>query len=129
MSASPTSRTLAELRRAGSIAGVVERWNAHQRIRQDLFGFLDLVAIRPDVVGVLGIQATSGSNGAGRVAKILAEPRALVWVRAGNGLQVWSWRQVQIGRRRRWSARIVPLELSGDQLAAGVPVESLELRG
>ena len=128
MTASPTARTLEALRRAGFVAGVVERWNAHTRTRQDLFGFLDLVAVRGDVPGVLGVQATSGANGASRIAKILEEPRALVWVSAGNAVQVWSWRKILVGRRRRWSARIVPIELVGRRLEAGPAVESLELQ-
>ena len=128
MTASPTARTLEALRRAGFVAGVVERWNAHTRTRQDLFGFLDLVAVRGDVPGVLGVQATSGANGASRIAKILEEPRALVWVSAGNAVQVWSWRKILVGRRRRWSARIVPIELAGRRLEAGPAVESLELQ-
>ena len=64
---SPTQRTLNHLRRRGYLAAVVERFNPHvgeHGIRQDLFGFLDLLAIRADKPGVLGIQATSASNAA-----------------------------------------------------------------
>lgn len=57
---SPTQRTLAYLRGAGyPLVQGVERWNPHARIRQDLFGIIDVVAVGSDVVGV---QATGAIN-------------------------------------------------------------------
>jgi hypothetical protein len=47
MSASPTARTLPRLRREGRTACVVERFNPHAKIRQDLFGFIGVRAIGP----------------------------------------------------------------------------------
>lgn len=42
---SPTQRTLAALRKLGYLAAVVEKWNHGAHIRQDLFGFIDVLAI------------------------------------------------------------------------------------
>ena len=42
----PTQRTLARLRQEGALeVAIVEHWNPHARIRQDLFGFIDILAI------------------------------------------------------------------------------------
>ena len=41
MSTSPTTLTLKHLREQGYTAEVVERWNPHARIRQDLFGIVE----------------------------------------------------------------------------------------
>ncbi|MBI4326652.1 MAG: hypothetical protein HY674_15520 [Chloroflexi bacterium] len=42
----PTQRSLSKLRAEGWLAVIVERWNPYDRVRQDLFGFADLLAIR-----------------------------------------------------------------------------------
>lgn len=105
----PTARTLKRLRDQGMMAAVVERWNPYAKIRQDLFGFLDVVAVEPGTQGVLGIQATSGTNVAHRLAKLREEPiasRVEVWLAAGNRLAVIGWRKVgPRGKRKTWKAR------------------------
>lgn len=130
---SPTARTLAECRRRGWIAGVVERHSPFPKPhgkKHDLFGVIDVVAIvmdhagiayrideAPPMVGVgtLGIQAcTDGRTGTGgwgsdlakRRAKILAEPRARAWVEAGNRLEIWAWGSRVVGKGRRWRVRV-----------------------
>lgn len=119
-SMSPTARTLAECRKRGWPAQVVERWNVHARVLQDLFGVIDLVAIVPPTIGeitgrempgaILGIQATSeqgGGHHANRRAKILAEPRARAWVEAGGRLELWSWaKRGGAGKRKLWTLRV-----------------------
>jgi len=119
-STSPTARTLAECRKRGWPAGVVEKFVRFPPPGHhvDLFGVIDLVALvvvhtegKPDVMarGVLGIQACAGGNGdhARRRAKILAEPRAKQWVEAGNRLELWSWsKQGAAGKRKLWTLRV-----------------------
>lgn len=124
---SPTARTLAECRKRGWIAGVVEQFvrfppPGH---KVDLFGVIDIVAVVPpepdydclDVDGntrmrpgaILAIQATAGAGGAhaARRAKILAEPRARQWVDAGARLELWSWAlQGDRGKAKRWKLRV-----------------------
>lgn len=107
---SPTQRTLAECRRRGWLAAVVEKWNPHARIRQDLFGCLDVLAIVPGgslTPGYfLGIQACAGSSHAARAAKVKAEPRMLEWKRAGGEVAVWSWsKRGAQGKRKTWTLR------------------------
>lgn len=98
---SPTQRSLAHLRDGGWLAQVVERWNPHARVRNDLFGFIDILAIRDGQT--LGVQATSGTNVAARVRKI-AEAQHVGAVRAaGWRLEVHGWRKNAAGR---WVLRV-----------------------
>ena len=85
----PTQLTLKELVFLGAIADVTERWIPNTKIRKDLFGFIDILAlIGPNTIG---IQTTTRSHHAARRKKILAEPRAKAWLKAGNMIEVWSW--------------------------------------
>ena len=88
----PTQRTLRELRTRAYTVAVVERWNAHAKLRQDLFGWMDVLAIREKEI--LGVQATSGSNHSARVNKLQTECDDAVakWLAAGGRVVVWSWR-------------------------------------
>lgn len=100
---SPTQRTLAHLRAAGyPLVQVVERWNPHARVRQDLFGVVDVLVVGADIVGV---QATSGSNVAKRVAKLTESPALPVLRKAGVRVLVHGWRKL----RGRWRLREVDL--------------------
>jgi len=70
---------------------VVEKWNPHARIRQDLFGFADLLALRG--TEIMLVQVTSGSNVAARVRKI-TEHENLPRVREANmRVVVHGWRK------------------------------------
>lgn len=101
---SPTQRTLAECRKRGWTAQVVERWNPHARIRQDLFGCIDILAMHEG--GLLAIQACAGSSHATRRAKALAEPRIAQWLETGNAFEIWSWsKRGARGKRKTWTLR------------------------
>ena len=105
---SPTSRSLAELRRLGYAADVVERWIPSARIRKDLFGIFDIVAITPE--GLLGIQCTSGSNHASRATKMRESETLPKWLAAGARAEVWSWaKQGERGARKLWTLRVEAL--------------------
>ena len=50
---SPTSRTLKYLRTQGWEAGIVEKFNPYAHVRQDLFGFIDIIALgEKKIIGV-----------------------------------------------------------------------------
>lgn len=84
---SPTARTLKALRDAGWTAGVVERFNHNTRRKHDLFGCIDIVAVKDHLT--LGVQATSGSNAAARLKKMPATDAA-AWLGA-KFLVEWVW--------------------------------------
>lgn len=112
-----TARTLAECRRRGWIAGVVERRIPFPKPRGtkiDLFGVIDVVAIAPGVKGVIGIQSTAniGGHHAKHRDKILAELRARQWLEAGNRLELWTWaKQGARGKAKRWTLRVEVFEV------------------
>ena len=97
---SPTQRTMKALREDGWTVAIVEKWNPHARIRQDLFGFIDLLAVKPG--RTLAVQACAGASSAARVTKI-AESALVGAVREANWeIQVWAWRKLKSG----WAPKI-----------------------
>ena len=94
-SLSPTQRSLAFLREQGYLVSIVERWNPHARIRQDLWGWCDLLAIRKGEV--LAVQVTASAVSA-RIKKI-QESETIALVRdAGIRVEVHGWRKNSQGR-------------------------------
>ncbi len=68
MATSPTQLSLKKLREEGYTVQVVEYWNSFARIRIDLFGFIDIIALKGKEV--LAVQTTSASNMSARCKKI-----------------------------------------------------------
>jgi len=66
----PTQRSLAMLREAGYLYAIVEHWNYFAKIRQDYFGFGDILAVDATTNTTVIVQTTSGSNFAARRTKI-----------------------------------------------------------
>ena len=100
MSLSPTQLTLRKWRNAGYMSAVVEKWNPHAKIRQDLFGCIDVVAVGNGET--VGIQSTSDGNVSARVKKIENMPETVATLRDAN------WRIVVEGwkkKKNRWSNR------------------------
>jgi hypothetical protein len=101
---SPTSRSLAECKRLGWLAQVVEKRVPHKPISIDLFGCIDIVAVRPGQT--LGIQACAGASHAARLTKAMAQPKLRAWLEAGNQFEVWSWaKRGARGKAKRWAMR------------------------
>lgn len=128
---SPTARTLAECRKRGWIAQVVERYNSYTKQRIDLFGCIDIVVITPE--GILGIQAAAGSRQDGRGGgdhathrtKILAEPRIGAWLRAGQRFELWSWaKRGDRGARKLWTLRVESFAAADFEIADSAPTEA-----
>lgn len=103
MTTSPTQRTLKKLRDEGWTAQVVERRLPHANTTIDLFGFIDVLAIRDGQV--LAVQTTTGAHVANRLRKIAEECPLLPEVRAcGWTIHVHGWRKLANGR---WECRTV----------------------
>ena len=101
---SPTQRSLALLRDQGYLVAVVEKWNPHAKIRQDLFGFIDLLAVKDGEV--LGVQSTSYSNTSARLKKIREHENLSQVLASGMRVVVHGWRKVGA----RWEFRNVEVE-------------------
>ena len=102
----PTARTLANLRAMGWLVAVTEHWVPVAKVRRDLFGFIDIIAIAGAVT--LAVQATSRTNVSHRVQKILAHKDALAIAKVWD-LEVWGW--AQISKTGRWQARRVAIKI------------------
>lgn len=122
---SPTQRSLEYCRKNGWIAGVVEKWNQFARVRQDLFGCIDLIVIDDLEQGPLAVQATSGSGHAARRKKSVAEPRLKLWLESPARFEIWSWsKQGPRGKRKVWTLRREPItleHLSPDEADPSIP--------
>lgn len=102
---SPTQRALKEAKKLGFTCQVVERWNFHAKKRLDLFGVIDIVAIKAGI-GIVGIQATSGTNHAARRTKSKAEPKLAEWLASGGRFELWSFsKRGDRGKRKLWTFR------------------------
>lgn len=101
---SPTQRTIAELKKLGYTVAIVERWNPYARIRQDLFGFIDILGIKPGEI--LAIQATDHTSHSKRRIKSLAHKNFPIWIAAGGKFEIWSFRKAgPRGKRKIWTVR------------------------
>ena len=100
---SPTKCSLDYLRKQGfGLVEVVERWNPFARIREDLFGFIDILAIRGN--DLVAVQATSWTNVMARVKKISElESAKLFQGGISRYIEVHGWRK----RKNRFELRVI----------------------
>jgi hypothetical protein len=121
---SPTERTMESFRKRGYVCGKTERWISQTKQYVDLFGCIDLIAIKPYVVytsgadhvfarGIIGVQATTGDHHAHRRTKALCEPLLGVWLKSGGRFQIVTWSQRgDRGKKKVWTERVEELTLS-----------------
>jgi len=92
---SPTSRSLAMLKDAGYLCAIVEKWNPHARIRQDLFGVIDILALKDGET--LAVQTTTASNAAARATKIADSEATPIMRKANWRIHIHGWRKNKAG--------------------------------
>lgn len=91
----------------GFITARVEYYIAAMKHKNDLFGFIDVLAIHPKTKLTVGIQVTSVGNTHARIEKIAQIPYAYLLLEAGWDIQVVGWEKVN--NRWRWDAyKITP---------------------
>lgn len=101
---SPTQRTLARLKSEDyELVAITERWNPFARIRQDLFGIIDILAIKDG--DTIALQVTSYSNIGARVKKITESDALAPLRKAGWTILVEGWHK----KENKWVSRIVDL--------------------
>lgn len=88
----------------------VEHFNAFAGIRQDLFGFIDLLAVHPHY-GTVGVQVC-GQDWQTHIKKISTDCRepAILWLLGGNRLLLVGWRQL----KGKWTPRLKEYSLETD---------------
>lgn len=118
---SPTQRTLKEMRQQGRLCGIVERFNAHvgpHGIRQDLFGFIDIIALDPKQ-GVVAIQSC-GQDYSGHVKKLTEDRNDALYEWLNHApCELWAWRKVKLkrgGKAMRWKPRIADVVLQDGEV-------------
>lgn len=95
------------------ICAIVEKWNSHVRIRQDLFGIIDIIALDPEH-GVVGVQST-GQAFNEHLNKLTGEKaqETLDWLNTpGTKLYLYGWRKVSKQRGSKvkvWAPRILEI--------------------
>jgi len=104
---SPTKRSLKYLREQGYIAQVVERFNPYAKVRVDLFGFIDIVAVQHDPNKIVGVQTTTKGHMSDRIKKILGISEAKDWLNAGGQIHIHGW----VKRGRSWEVDVVTVTL------------------
>lgn len=106
---SPTQRSLARLRAEGWFVAITERWNPWSKTRQDLFGFIDLLAIRGNET--LAVQTTSDANVSARRTKILGLQASALWMESpSRKLVIHGWsKKGPRGKRKAWVCRVVEI--------------------
>jgi len=95
-------RTLSELKSQGYMVQKVEHFNVYGGVRQDLFGFLDLLAVHP-AHGIIGIQVC-GEDWSSHVKKLTGERKEalILWLASGGRCTLIGWRQL----KETWTPRI-----------------------
>jgi carbonic anhydrase len=93
----PHSKRLLESE--GYLVDTVERWIPGANIRKDLWGMVDILAIRENEV--LGVQVTSHTNVAARINKIMAHPNLPLVRKAGIRIEVHGWKNT----KGKWTVR------------------------
>lgn len=103
---SPTQRSLRYLKAKGFICQVVEKYISFTHQRIDLFHCIDILCIKKDVIGVLGIQTTTASNKSKHLDKIKAIPEIKIFLEAGNKLILHTWsKKGARGKRKVWTLK------------------------
>lgn len=101
----PNQRSKELLEAEGFIVGLVERYNSWSQTRHDLFGFVDLIAVRAGET--VAIQATSDTNLSHRRRKLEGCETVPVCIAAGWRIEIHGWKK----RARRWSCRRVEFRI------------------
>ena len=100
----------------GRVVDMAERFNVYagpHGVRQDLFGFIDIVALEPG--RIIGVQST-GQDFAGHRRKMLGPRRAMVraWLESYGHVELWGWRKLvekRGSKRMVWRHRVEVITL------------------
>jgi len=111
----PSERTLKALRDRGCVVGRVEQFNPFSGHREDLFGFLDYVALDVPAQEIVGVQSTGTAFAAHR-RKIVEDRKdqAIAWLTCGGKIELWGWRKLKVkhgGRQVAYRPRVERIEL------------------
>lgn len=102
---SPTQRTIKRFKEEGYTVWIVEKWNHWAKIRQDLFGFIDILAMKQGEP-LIGIQTCVTGDMSTREKKIMDSPNYPIWLSTGCRLVIIGWaKQGARGKRKVWTPK------------------------
>jgi hypothetical protein len=110
---SPLARSLKVLQQNGWQSAKTEHYNSFSKRRVDLFGFIDILAVKGPAT--LALQPTSDSNVSARVRKVYESPYLPAVLAAGWKVEVWGWakRRALGSQRETWQVRRVAITAEG----------------
>jgi hypothetical protein len=109
------------LRDAGYIVGKTEHWNGFAKphgIRQDLFGFIDCLAIPPfprqerligQVCSILAVQCVN-THLQEHIFKIRENEAAQRWLALGQKIVIHHWRKRSENKKLYWDLEVINFE-------------------
>ena len=104
-----TTKTLDLLREHGYKVGGVEKYQFHTRVRQDLFGWIDIIAIKEGEL--LGVQSTSyqaRKQHIDKMAEASIQDMISLWCKTGAKALMITWKKQKI-KRGGTAFRYVPV--------------------
>lgn len=101
---SPKARSMDYLRKQGWCVADVEKWNSFARVRQDAWGFCDLICFSSLHPGVTAIQVTSDTNRSHRRQKLEQMDEVRRFKLCSNRVLLHSWGKRGLrGKRKVWT--------------------------
>lgn len=103
-------QSLKLLREDGWTAEIVEYWHAFGKVKIDFCNFSDILFFKPGA-GIHACQVTNRREIAPHIKKILAEPRALIFVKAGGRILLHGWdRHSADGKKPKWRCKGIEIK-------------------
>ena len=102
-----TGKSNSLLRSQGYCIRRAESYNAWTQRKKDLYGFIDVAALHPEVRGVTGVQITTYSNLSAHIKKAESLPAFWLWLDCGNPVIFHAWQKKKQGNRELWIPKIV----------------------
>ena len=98
-------RSVLLLRKRGYIAENTEHWNAHAKVSQDLYGFVDVIGVRKEELVL--VQTTSWTAMSSRLKKV-RQSEAARWLITVPGVRIvlHGWKKTKTeGGAVRWKVK------------------------
>ena len=87
--------TLKLLRKEGGIPAIVEKVIPFKFIKQDAFGFVDVVSLHPSQGEILFVQCTTMANMSSHREKTFTNPNFKAMLEAGGVFEFHAWRKIK----------------------------------
>lgn len=109
-------RSLKRCREAGYVTGLTEHFNPFVKIRQDLYGFIDFVAMKPGKP-LLAVQVCN-THAPEHIVKVCTHPNAKIWLQTGNRIVIHSWVEHSKSGKKTWELDLTRIELVKEEVVA-----------